>query len=679
MTKTLYLFLLCACFPFLLMATGDEFPVATDQFSQNTPMVVFDGEDYFTMYIDRRGEQYSFYSRFITPDGDVGPEILAVPEHPVMSFMPGLAMGEDNFLFTWSRQRGIWDWDRDGMARLINLDGSPASGIIQVSGPETQDSPAFMRVAFDGEHYLVIWQDGLPGQGARIMGQFVCGTDYNLVGSNFLIRPNDMGTDVSQIYPDILFDGTNYLVVWDDDRSGERSIYGVFLDTAGHPDGEFFTISDNPDRQLLARVAYNGQHYMAVWADRRHGSKNSVYGRRFDQEGDPVGDEISISPLQNNEERSYPRIASNGNQFMVAWEQQLLTKASKDAPSGQTERDLAAGVETRQSVIWYEVHGRRINADGSFDTDEMPIGVANYHQQNPEIAGQEDQFLVLWQDSRVNNQYSDVYGRFIPADAPQELPAPVNLSAEFTGEAIELQWEEPAYASRINLLHYHLYKDDELFVSAIEDTWYADTEFAQDTSYSYHVTAVYDAGESAPSNTAVADIPVMHVQVTFAVKESAALGGDAIPGATVWLEDVGEQQTDEDGLVLFEQVDVMHELSWEVSHGDYFPESGAAMIGEEDMTIDVELVPDDTSIADHSTSQPVQISPNPVSDLLRLQSEQGIRQIRFLDIRGLEYKALDGAGSRTLEVHVGELPAGVYLIYVQMENGEQQVVRIIKQ
>jgi len=676
MKNSITLLLFLFAFSLLTTASGDEFPVATDNFSQNTPMVVFDGEDYFTVYIDRRGEQYSFYSRFISPDGDVGPEQLTVPEHPVMSFMPGLAMGDDNFLFTWSRQRGVWDWDRDGMARILNLDGSPASGTIQVSGPETQDSPAFMRVAYGGDHYLVIWQDGLPNQGARIMGQFVCATDYNLAGSNFIIRPDELDAGVSQIYPDILFDGNHYLVVWDDDRSGERSIYGMFLDTDGHPAGDDFVISDNPDRQMLVRTAYNGQHYMAAWADRRHGSKSSVYGQIFDHEGNHLGEEISISILQNNQERSWPRIGTNGNQFLVAWEQQLLTKEKSEPTAWQTARDLAAGMDYRQSVVWYEVHGRVINSNGTYYTDEMPIGVAAYHQQNPEIAGHDDQFLVLWQDSRVNNQYSDVYGRFVDAEPPTELPEPQNLSGTFTGEMIELEWEAPASAKDIDFLFYHVYKDNTLLADEVTDTFFEDDDFEQDTSYTYHVTAAYNQGESDPSNEVTVEIPVLYVNVQFYVHETEELGEDPVEGALVWLEQ-DEAYTNEHGIALFEAVAAHQELAWQVSHEHYFTEEGELDIAAEDKEIVVVLTLDDTSVHDLAESGEVSISPNPATDILIVESKLPIHSLSLYDMMGSKIKESVAEG-KSEKLHLSGLPQGAYLLHITLSNGQVIIKKVLK-
>ena len=580
-----YTTLFLGLFLFLpLLYSADDFPIATDNFSQTYPVVVFDGEDYLTVYFDRRGGNYSVYSKFVSTDGDVSSEQQTVPAHPAMSLMPGLAKGDDNFLYTWSRQRGVWDYQRDGMAILIGLNGVPTSGMIQVSSPSLQNSPGFMRTAYDGENYLVIWQDGMPNQDAQILGQFVSATDHNLVGSNFPIRPPSLGPNHAQVYPDILFDGTNYLIVWDDNRTGERSIYGWFIDTDGDPVGDEFVISNVPQRQMLVRAAFNGNEYMAIWADRRDGNKSGVYGQIFDNTGTLIGDNIPISPLADNHERTWPKVGSNGNQFLVAWEQQNISKSIDENDPVREEMFLTAGMNPEKQSVWWEVHGRVINADGSFHTDEMPIGVNQYHQQNPEVAGQDNQFLTVWQDSRVNNQYSDIYGRFVEAEPAQTLPTPQNLTAEFTGEAIELAWEPPPGKT---LLHYNIYKNGDLLEDEIDALEYSDDDFEQSTTYEYHVTAVFDEGESGPSNTATVDIPVLYVTVTFEVTDQNNI---AIDGAQVILGDHDPQLTDSEGIAIFEQVNANSTLGYEVSKEYYNTESGTIEVHEEDVTETVTLI-----------------------------------------------------------------------------------------
>ncbi len=676
--KFTFLFVLFFLLPGAILAS-DEIPIATGSFSQTYPTVVFDGEDFFTVYGDRRGGDYSYYANFITEEGTVSNEQLIVPPHPAMSLFHGLAKGDDNFLFTWSRQRGQFDYQRDGMSILIGNDGNPVSGIIQVSGPQAVHSPSFMRTAFDGENYLVIWQDGMPNQDAQIMAQFVSASDYNLVGQNFVIRPDDLTSNDAQVYPDILFDGTNYLVVWDDNRSGERSIYGWFIDTDGNPVGDDFVISDEPQRQLLVRAAYNGTHYMAVWGDRRHGNKSGVYGQMFDNEGNLVGDEIVISPLENNEGRDWPRVESNGNQFLVAWDRQIISKNQEIPVDKITEETYkAAGVEAEKSTIWYEVHGRMINADGSHASDELIIGANQYHQRDPEIAASPEQFMVVWMDSRVNNQYSDIYGIFLEAEAPDELPVPENLTAEFTGEAVELNWEAPAGKE---LLHYNVYKDGEILETDVEATTFTDMDFEQETTYTYYITAVYDEGESDPSNIAEVDIPTLFVSVTFMVMEAETGDKEANPieDATVSLEGFDDQMTDENGMAVFEEVSVDVTLAYEVSKEGYFMVDGTLEITDEDKEVEVMMEVDDTSIDDLAASADIILSPNPARQHLNISSQLKMEQITVLDLMGKTHLNLEGIDQENVVINVSDLRSGIYLIRVIGSNQQVETLKFIKE
>ncbi len=755
--KKNYISFILSYFLFLpLLYSADDFPIATDSFSQTFPVVVFDGEEYLTVYFDRRGGNYSVYSKFVSTDGEVSAEQQTVPAHPAMSLMPGLAKGDDNFLYTWSRQRGVWDYQRDGMAILIGLDGVPTSGMIQVSSPSLQNSPGFMRTAYDGENYLVIWQDGMPNQDAQILGQFVSATDHNLIGSNFPIRPPALGPNHAQVYPDILFDGTNYLIVWDDNRTGERSIYGWFIDTDGNPVGDDFVISNVPQRQMVVRAAFNGTDYMAVWADRRDGNKSGVYGQIFDNTGSLIGDNIPISPLADNHERTWPKVGSNGNQFLVAWEQQNISKSFDEKDPMREEMFLAAGKDPEKQSVWWEVHGRVINSDGSFYTDEMPIGVNQYHQQNPEVAGQDNQFLTVWQDSRVNNQYSDVYGRFVEAESPQILPAPRNLTADFTGEAIELAWEPPPGKT---LLHYNIYKNGDLLESEIDALEYTDSDFEQSTTYDYHVTAVFDEGESGPSNTASIDIPVLYVTVTFQVNDQDNI---AIEGAQVILGGYDPKLTDSEGIAIFEQVDANSTLSYEVSKDHYITESGAIEVHEEDitevvtliyqppyvsvefvvtdiednpiqgaevwfdgghgtqttdasgtvvfgdvepndwyyyevwkegyfadidmvevldedLTIEIVLIVDDTSVFEAQPGVVFSIFPNPASDLLRISGYKQISTIELIDLTGSQIKKYPGVNQNNMVLDISRLKSGMHVLIIQDQHGVMHRMPFIKE
>ncbi|TVQ08584.1 MAG: T9SS C-terminal target domain-containing protein [Bacteroidetes bacterium] len=676
MKKSILLLLFIASH--FITQAAEEIPIATEPYSQTSAIATHNGEQFFAGYIDRRGgTSYEFYGRFISNQGEVSAsDYQLVPSHNAMSIMNDLAYGDNQFIFSWSRQRGPWDYQRDAYTRLINNDGTPFGNAFRVSTHNTL-AANFLKSAFDGEKYLVIWQQGAPTQSSTIMGQFIS-PEGGTIGNNFAIRPESLGDNDSQIYPDILFDGENYLVVWDDNRSGSRRVYGWFLDTDGEPSGDDFPISESATTdQYLVQAAFNGTYYMAAWADRRDGSKNGVYGQIFNAQGEMMGENLGISVLAENEERSWPRIGSNGNQFLVAWERQTLNKGLVQTSGERLIISEAAGVESGKSTIWYEVHGRLINPNGTFAGDEFPIGVNAFHQQSPSIASDGEKFLTVWQDSRNNNQYNDIYGLFTEAAETPVLNPPQNLQAEFETDKVLLTWEPPA--DEKEFLYYNLYRNDVLLASDVSEEEFTDEDIEQLLSYTWYITAVYQDGESEPSNSVEITIPQMYVSIAFYIFEAhPALEPIPLEGVKVMLESAGEALTNEEGMAMFEDVPVAESLSYTAEKEGFFPKSGTIEDVHQDTQVELFMEPDDTFI-----HQPVQyntlIWPLPARDILNLRSNYTIEEVSIFNLTGKVVVSQAGHQNKVMKLTIDHLHPGVYIMKVRLGNQTKQVHKIVIQ
>src|SRR4030065_388005 len=98
----------------------------------------------------------------------------------------------------------------------------------------------------------------------------------------FLIDPNPVyiPTGGNQDKSGIAFDGTNFLVVWEDYRTYPPDIYaarvtqdGLVLDMGGIPVCTFAEVQSQPS------VEFDGTNYLVVWADYRDGNYD-IYGAR---------------------------------------------------------------------------------------------------------------------------------------------------------------------------------------------------------------------------------------------------------------------------------------------------------------------------------------------------------------------------------------------------------------
>lgn len=88
--------------------------------------------------------------------------------------------------------------------------------------------------------------------------------------------------------PALAFDGTNFLVVWDDGRGGyNRDIYGARVTPAGTVlDSNGIAISTALADQWRPAVAFDGTNFLVVWEDQRNGPDDyDIYGARVTPAG----------------------------------------------------------------------------------------------------------------------------------------------------------------------------------------------------------------------------------------------------------------------------------------------------------------------------------------------------------------------------------------------------------
>ncbi|MEO0096439.1 MAG: FlgD immunoglobulin-like domain containing protein, partial [candidate division WOR-3 bacterium] len=186
------------------------------------------------------------------------------------------------------------------------------ASVIYAPAPYHQRFPS---VAFDGTNYLVVWNDRRSGSNFDIYGTRVTPDGVVLDPSGILISTarND------QFSPSVAFDGTNYLVVWNDRRSGsDFDIYGTRVTTNGvvlDPSG--IPISTAYYTQNFPSIAFDGVNYLVVWEDDRNLGIPDIYGALVSPSG-VVIDSFSLSTQLNYRYR--PAVAHGaGNQFLTTY------------------------------------------------------------------------------------------------------------------------------------------------------------------------------------------------------------------------------------------------------------------------------------------------------------------------------------------------------------------------
>lgn len=269
---------------------------------QASPDVASDGQDFLAAWQDERNTGYrEVYATRITAQGTVlDPAGIPVSTGGCCRFSPSVAFGGGNYFVAWVHPSDFTDI-RAARVTPAGVVLDPAGIPVSTAG-NWQWDPA---VASDGTDYLVVWWD----QRSTPNGTY--GTRVTAGGA--VLDPN--GIPISGGHggraPAVAFDGTNYLVVWEDDRGG-GSIYGARVTPAGVVlDQNGILVSASPPGLGGPAVAFDGTNYMVTWD---HGP---VYVARISPAGvvlDPAG-----IPIQGPSAQYDPDIAFGPSNYLVAW------------------------------------------------------------------------------------------------------------------------------------------------------------------------------------------------------------------------------------------------------------------------------------------------------------------------------------------------------------------------
>lgn len=258
--------------------------------------------------------------------------------------------------------------------------------------------------------------------------------------------------------PAIAGNGSDYLVVWEDNRSQSltgKDIYAARVTATGEIlDPEGIVICRAVNDQADPAVAANDRGYLVAWSDHRTpGTPGKIYAARISPEGkvlDPEGFPVHASTGSQNT----PSVATNRDSFLVAWqcvEPPLATiQAILLDPDGipitsdpmvfgtdQVEpgHPAAAGDGYDYLVAWQagaagqlDIFGIRIDGVLGSRLEEAPmvISEADRDQAAPAVAANDSGFFVVWQDFRNG---LDLFGSRVDLESGQVLdPAGIPIS-----------------------------------------------------------------------------------------------------------------------------------------------------------------------------------------------------------------------------------------------------------
>jgi len=258
------------------------------------------------------------------------------------------------------------------VAQLVSPSGTLVGSLIT-----TGHFGVVPSVGFDGTNYLMVWQDCGEPCNNDLFGMFV-----SPAGSNVGLPFNISGA-IEEI-GGLASDGSDYLIVYFKEvnpSTGDSKVYGRLVSTGGTVGAEI-TISAGFGDFGVNNVAFDGTNYLVVWVDDNNDTE--VRGRFVSSTGTP-GTEFSINSSSFHSD-NLVTVVFDGTNYLVVWEDQV-----GGFPDG--EWDLVA---------------QRLDTSGNAVGGVIPVSTAVGSQHFPAVAFDGNSFLVTWTDMR-----NDLNGDFI--------------------------------------------------------------------------------------------------------------------------------------------------------------------------------------------------------------------------------------------------------------------------
>jgi hypothetical protein len=355
------------------------FVVSNAANDQIEPSLAWDGTSFVVAWADRRSGSGDVYAGRVTAAGTVqdgsGFVLSNAADEQVL---PAVAAAGGTVLATWGDSRGSSE-DVYG-ARIDSGSVLDASGRVLSTLANPQEGPS---VAWDGSGYLTVWQDGRAPGGDDIYAARAAADGTALDGTGIAVSAGA----APEGEPDVTWNGSNYLVVWQDYRSGTGyDVYAARVSAAGAVlDAGGIAVSTAAGDQTSPAVASDGSGFIVTWTDGRNlgTTGEDVYAARVDG-GGTVQDPGGIAVSTASADQRAPSLVWNGADFVLAW-------------------------EDRRSGTSYDVYAARVSSAGAvLDTAGIALSTPVNDQRYPHVARDGTTALVVWQDARSGSS-TDVY------------------------------------------------------------------------------------------------------------------------------------------------------------------------------------------------------------------------------------------------------------------------------
>lgn len=293
-----------------------EFALSNNASSEVSAAVAAAGS-HFLVVFNTQDDPTSIFGSSLDDTGVFDNEDVTISRSPATTGLSSVVFNGSSYLVAWT----------DGRDEQ-SLYGTPVSttGIALGSADLKLATRTPRYVGFGSDRTALAWS------GSKYLLTFLGnGIEGSLIGADFQVQNGQIPLTAvasSQGYPNLVFNGTDYVVQWTDEResSSDMSVRAVRIDQSGHvrdPDGIILSTADSPAFSASIGSTGNGSS-LSLWT----GISNGNHRRTLASNG-TLG---ALAPFGPEQLYSPPALASDGNGYLAVY---MTGDSSNGAVFGQ--------------------------------------------------------------------------------------------------------------------------------------------------------------------------------------------------------------------------------------------------------------------------------------------------------------------------------------------------------
>lgn len=366
---------------------------------------------HFTLPIARGDERSDVYALRVGPTGPIDPAPLAVGTGPELDYHATPAFDGTAFQVFWFRNS-----DPTVVRRSIDVTTVTLGPIEPVSSRRLPSYPTLTVLRRDARLFVAV--DAIYPRTISFDAWWLTNSAQQQLAIPFA------GHAQRQVALTAL--GENFLAVFHDRRGLETNaddLYLARLTVGGQVIGTTRPLAVDPAYQGFPSVAATAAMALAVWYDERDGH-SAIRGARIASDGmilDPHSLLLAETPGEPNHALSFPTVATDGTDFMVAFSTfngPRLVRVASDGTVGQVisaptlpplgMSALAFGRDTyllltmaQSSGTAFEAWATRLGRDGAVVAAPTRLFSAPRGMVAPSLIFDGTRYLATWEDHRV--------------------------------------------------------------------------------------------------------------------------------------------------------------------------------------------------------------------------------------------------------------------------------------